>query len=178
MLLEQLPRRPAKPQAAEEISDTIHPRTFMRTLAVDFGLRRVGLAMSDEGGEFATPLDVLEITSPQQATDRILKLCIKEQVRQLVVGLPLNMDGSFGPAARQTINWGRALSERIGKPVLFVDERLSSFQAEQEITDRRRGGERITRKQKKSRLDAHAAAGFLQAFLDGKLEPIDAPENA
>jgi putative Holliday junction resolvase len=83
------------------------------------------------------------------------------------------MDGSIGAAARQAIAWGRSLSDRIGRPLLFVDERLSSFQAEQQLAQRKRAGEHITRKQKKSRLDAHAAAGFLQAFLDGKLQPID-----
>ena len=56
---------------------------------------------------------------------------------------------------------------------MYVDERLSSFAAEQDLADRKRGGEKITRKQKKQRLDALAAAGFLQAFLDGKLNPID-----
>jgi putative Holliday junction resolvase len=146
---------------------------IMRTLAIDFGARRIGLAMSDEGGRFATPLDVLEITSSQQATDQIQALCKKEEVEQLLVGLPLNMDGTSGPAARQAVDWGRALSDKTGKPVLFVDERLSSFEAEQRLSDRRRGGEHITRKQKKSRLDAHAAAGLLQAFLDGKLPAID-----
>jgi putative Holliday junction resolvase len=148
----------------------------MRTLAVDFGSRRVGLAMSDEGGRFATPLDVLQITSPEQATDQILILCKKEQVQRLLVGLPLNMDGTFGPAAQEAIAWGRELGNRAGIAILFVDERLSSFEAEQQIIDRKRGGERITRKQRKSRLDAHAAAGFLQAFLDGKLEAIDVGE--
>jgi putative Holliday junction resolvase len=145
----------------------------MRTLAVDIGSRRIGLAMSDEGGHFATPLEVLKITSPEQATLQILQLCNQEDVMQLLVGLPLNMDGSIGAAARQAIAWGRSLSDRIGRPLLFVDERLSSFQAEQQLAQRKRAGEHITRKQKKSRLDAHAAAGFLQAFLDGKLQPID-----
>jgi putative holliday junction resolvase len=148
----------------------------MRSLAVDFGSRRVGLAMSDEGGRFATPLDVLRITSPEQATDQIIILCKKEQVQRLLVGLPLNMDGTFGPAARDAIAWGRDLSDRAGIAVIFVDERLSSFEAEQKMVDRKRGGERITRKRRKSRLDAHAAAGFLQAFLDGKLQGIGVAE--
>jgi RNase H-fold protein (predicted Holliday junction resolvase) len=56
---------------------------------------------------------------------------------------------------------------------VYVDERLSSFAAEQDLNDRKRGGERLTRKRRKEQLDALAAAGFLQAFLDGKLSPVD-----
>jgi putative Holliday junction resolvase len=83
------------------------------------------------------------------------------------------MDDSLGPAARQTIAWGRDLAQRAGKPVVFVDERLSSFEAEQGLIARKRGGEKITRKRKKEQLDALAAAGFLQAFLDGKLQALE-----
>ena len=144
----------------------------MRTLAIDLGTRRVGLAMSDAGGKFATPLAVLEITAPDQATTQILKLIEHEAVARIVLGLPLNMDDTIGPAAKQAIAWGHDLSRQSNKPVVFVDERLSSFDAEQRLIDRKKGGEKITRKQKKQQLDALAAAGFLQAFLDGKLSPI------
>src|SRR4051812_39574578 len=153
----------------------------MRTLAIDLGTRRVGLALSDEGGRFATPLDVLEVSSPQQAIDLILPVIAREAVRRVVVGLPLNMDdASVGPAAQRTLTWAKELSRRAGDEVelVFVDERLSSFDAEQSIITRKRGGERITRKQKKQQLDALAAAGFLQAFLDGKLPALDAPRAA
>jgi putative Holliday junction resolvase len=142
----------------------------MRTLAIDLGTRRVGLALSDEGGRFATPYDVLNVTSPQQATDAIVAVIEKEGAERLVVGLPLNMDDTIGPAAKNTIAWANDLAARSGKPLIFVDERLSSFDAEQSLISRKRGGERITRRQKKEQLDALAAAGFLQAYLDGKLE--------
>ena len=145
----------------------------MRTLAIDFGTRRIGLALSDEGGRFATPLEVLEVDAPPQAFTPILALIAKESVQRIILGLPLNMDDSLGPAARATIAWGRELASRSALPVLFVDERLSSFDAEQSLIDRKRGGERITRAQKKRRLDALAAAAFLQAYLDGKLPAID-----
>jgi putative Holliday junction resolvase len=144
----------------------------MRTLAIDYGLRRVGLALSDEGGRFATPYEVLTISSPEQAATEVLQVVEKEGVERLVVGLPLNMDDSIGPAARSAAEWGEALGGRAGLPVVFVDERLSSFAAEQAIVDRKRGGEKITRKRKKEQLDALAAAGFLQAFLDGRLAAI------
>ena len=145
----------------------------MRSLAIDLGTRRVGLALSDEGGRFATPYDVLTVSSPEQAADLVVQVVTKEGVERLVVGLPLNMDDTAGDAARRTVRWGEALSAAAGRPVVFVDERLSSFAAEQRLIDRKRGGERMTRADKKQRLDALAAAGFLQEFLDGRLPPID-----
>ena len=145
----------------------------MRTLAIDYGTRRVGLAMSDEGGRFATPLDVLEVTSPEGAAAAVVAVARREGVERLLVGLPLNMDGTAGPQARLTVAWARGVASAAGVPAVFVDERLSSFDAEQELAGRRRGGERLTRKGKKRRLDALAAASFLRAFLDGELPAID-----
>lgn len=149
----------------------------MRTLAVDLGAKRVGLALSDEGGKFATPYGVLNVTSPQQAIDAVVQVIRKEGVQRLVVGLPVNMDGSLGPASQSTVRWASELNERVSLPLIFVDERLSSFDAEQRLIQRKRGGEKITRERKKAMLDAVAAAGFLQEFLDGKLPMIEvAPE--
>ena len=145
----------------------------MRTLAIDLGSRRVGFALSDEGGRFATPYEVFQVTSPTQTAERAVQIVGKEGVERIVLGLPLNMDDSIGPAAKQALAWGRELSQRAGKPVVFVDERLSSFEAEQGLIVRKRGGEKITRKRKKEQLDALAAAGFLQAFLDGKLSALE-----
>jgi putative Holliday junction resolvase len=97
----------------------------------------------------------------------------REGIERLVVGLPLNMDDTTGPQARKVIEWGKVLAQRAGKPAVFIDERLSSFDAEQTLIERKRSGEHITRNQKKKQLDAMAAAGFLQAFLDGTLRPVD-----
>jgi putative Holliday junction resolvase len=144
----------------------------MRTLAIDLGTRRVGLALSDEGGRFATPYEVLTVTAPEQATAEILSVIKREGATRLVVGLPLTMDGSFGPAAHTTITWARSLSAQCHLPVIFIDERLSSFDAEQQLNDRKRAGEKLTRKRKKEQLDAIAAATILQDFLDGRLSPI------
>jgi putative Holliday junction resolvase len=144
----------------------------MRTLAIDLGSKRVGLALSDEGGRFATPYEVLTVGSPEQASSEILGVIKREGVRRLVVGLPLNMDGSFGPAASSAVRWARDLSSRCALPVVFIDERLSSFDAEQRLNDRKRAGEKLTRKRKKEQLDAIAAATILQDFLDGRLSPV------
>lgn len=145
----------------------------MRTLAIDLGARRVGLALSDESGRYATPYETLIVSSPQNAIDQIVPVVKREAVERLLVGLPLNMDDSVGPAVRQAIVWGKALSARCQTPVIFVDERLSSFEAEQTLNDRKRAGEKLTRKRKKEQLDAVAAAGFLAAFLEGRITPID-----
>jgi putative Holliday junction resolvase len=144
----------------------------MRTLGIDLGRRRVGLALSDESGKWATPHDVLTVSSPDEAIDPIVDLIHREAVRRIVVGLPLNMDDTLGPPARKTIEWGQALGQRCGLPVVLVDERLSSFAAEQQLIDRKRAGEKLTRRRKKARLDALAAAGFLQGYLDGKLPAL------
>ncbi len=132
----------------------------------------MGFALSDQGGRFATPYEVFQVTSTAQAAERVIQITQKEGVERILLGVPLNMDDSIGPAAKQTIVWGRELSQRAGKAIVFVDERLSSFEAEQGLIARKRGGEKITRKRKKEQLDALAAAGFLQAFLDGKLQPL------
>jgi putative Holliday junction resolvase len=164
------------PEAAAFCSSgfCIHHSAFdLRTLAVDLGSRRVGLALSDEGGRFATPFDVLQVTSPAQAAAAVAAVAAREGVERIVVGLPLNMDDSFGDAARNTVAWARFLSAAAGKPLVFVDERLSSFEAGQQLAERRRGGERLTHAGKRQRLDALAAAGFLQDFLDGRLPAIE-----
>jgi putative holliday junction resolvase len=145
----------------------------VRTLAIDLGTRRVGLALSDEGGRFATPYEVLTVASPRHASDSIVRVLEREGVRRVVVGLPLNMDGTAGPAARSAVAWGRALAERCGNSVVFVDERLSSFDAEQQLVDRKRAGDKLTRRRKKQQLDALAAAAFLQDFLDGRAAAVD-----
>ena len=147
----------------------------MRTLAIDLGTRRVGLAMSDEGGRFATPLNVLTVNSPDEALDPVRRLVQREGVQRVAIGLPLNMDDTAGPAARSSIAWGRKLHALCRVPIVFVDERLSSFEAGQRLAARKRGGERLTRAQRKQRLDAHAAAAFLQEFLDGKRPAVEGP---
>lgn len=145
----------------------------MRTLAIDLGSRRVGLALSDAGGKFATPYDVLEVSSPEDAMRQVIEVVAKEGVERLVVGIPLNMDGTIGAAARSAAEWARALSAKAAKPFVLVDERLSSFDAEQQLISRKRGGEKITRAAKKQKLDALAAASFLQEYLDGKLPSLE-----
>ena len=149
----------------------------MRTLAIDLGDRRVGLALSDAGGKLATPLEVISVRSADGAIARILAIIQQESVHRIVIGLPLNMDDTLGPAARSAIDWGKNLATKTRLPVIFIDERLSSFAAEQTLATQKRAGRKLTRKKKKESLDALAAADFLQAFLDGRTPPLNPTEG-
>ncbi len=145
----------------------------MRTLAVDFGTKRIGLAMSDASGTWAEPHDVLP--NAPDAAKKIADLCAKEGVQRLIVGLPLNMDDTASWMTRASVDFGTKLAAAAALPVIYVDERLSSFEAEQGLISRKRGGEKLTRKDKKSMLDALAAAHLLREFLEGRLQPLTPP---
>lgn len=145
----------------------------MKVLALDYGSARTGVAVSDPTGTVARPLEVVENASAPTGLKHLADLAEREGVERIVVGLPLNMDDSVGPGAKQAMQWGNDVARRAAKPIVYVDERLSSFDAEQSLNERKRGGEKLTRKRRKEQLDALAAAGFLQAFLDGKLTALD-----
>jgi putative Holliday junction resolvase len=103
----------------------------------------------------------------------VLRVIAQEAVQRVVVGLPLNMDGTNSPAAQEATRWARTLHQRAALPVFLVDERLTSFDAEQTLSARRRAGERLTHKKKKQRRDALAAAALLQDFLDGRIAGVE-----
>lgn len=150
----------------------------MRTLAIDYGAKRTGLAMSDQGARFATPLDVYPTDAHLIAT--VATLVRREAVERVVIGFPMHMDGRAGSTSKQVLAFAKEIAEATALQPLFVDERLSSFEAEQQLIDHKRAGGKMTRRMKKDRLDALAAAAFLQAFLDGKLVPLnpaDVPRN-
>ncbi len=144
----------------------------MRHLGIDYGTRRVGLALSDAGGTFVSPLAVLEVTTDAVAQAEIVAVVEREGAEVLVVGLPINMDGTEGPSAKNVRTWARSVADAVKLPLCLVDERQSSLAAEAVLASRRRGGENLTRKRKKKRLDAVAAAGFLQAYLNGELSAL------
>jgi len=132
-----------------------------RTLGVDYGERRVGLAVSDELGMMALPLDILTVQSSRQVIGDVLRLCHEKQVAVIVVGLPLNMDGSRGPAAETVERFVREL-RRLGKlPVEVWDERMSSRQVERMLIDAD-----VSRAKRKGIVDKLAAQVILQSYLD------------
>ena len=132
----------------------------MRYLAIDFGEKRTGLAVGDDVMKIATPVGTVQTSKPAERLRQIAKAIEQHSPDELVVGLPLNMDGTEGDAARNTRVLARQLTERFGLAVHLVDERLSTHAADAQMSERD-----LTRKAKKVRRDALAAATILGDFL-------------
>lgn len=137
-----------------------------RVLAVDWGERRVGLAISDPSASLARPLPTLYTRSRKETVAEIVRLIEEEEVGEVVVGLPLNMDGSKGPAAKSAEELAAHLAKRISHPVELWDERLTSVQAKRQAKEL---GERVGKR--KGRIDARAAEILLQSYLDSRSRP-------
>lgn len=135
-----------------------------RILALDYGTRRVGLALSDPTGTLAAPLTTLTRRVGKRAPIAgILRLASDHAAEAFVVGLPLDGDGGENEWSTEVRTFGRQLEVRSGLPVHFVDERYSSVEAEARI---RSIGLGRRAKEDKARIDAGAAAIFLQDWLD------------
>ncbi len=137
----------------------------MRVLAIDHGTKRMGLAISDELGLIAQPLEFV-LAEPFQAFLQRLKNIIQEkQVELLLVGMPRNMDGSYGPAALKVQEFVGVLKEAIAIPIQTWDERLTSAQANRFLIQAE-----VRRKERKAKVDKTAAAILLQSYLDSRAQ--------
>lgn len=136
-----------------------------KLLALDVGLVRIGVAACDPLGLSVRPLTVITRKSRREDFDRLGALVRQEEAEALICGLPLNMDGSEGEQAQSTRRWAgrlvRALKHILGTapPVIFWDERLSSFAADEFLAAQPRGKHTVGQ-------DAVAAAIILQSYLD------------
>lgn len=137
-----------------------------RTLALDYGTRRIGLAVSDATGTLATPLTTLTRRAGKRPPiARILELARLHRVGRLVVGLPLDGDGGENSWTAEVRDFGGRLGDRSGLPVHFVDEEYSSVEAEARL---RSIGLTGKQREDKARIDAAAAAIILQDWLDAR----------
>ena len=132
----------------------------MRYLAIDLGDRRTGIAAGDDFTGNAGPVDVIESADTATLMRRLAQIIDEHGPDALVVGVPYNMDGSEGPAARKALALIAKLSESTRLPVHAMDERLTTFEADDLM---KQSG--LTHKQKKQRRDALAAAAILRDFL-------------
>jgi len=133
----------------------------MKVLAVDYGRRRVGLAVGDPLTRIATPLGQVASASLRVVVAEIAKRVSEFEVERIVVGYPLNMDGSRGPACAEVERFVRSLRRRIALPVSFVDEKLTSFAAEEMGKEIRNDF-----RKRKGFLDALSAQVILQNYFE------------
>ena len=133
----------------------------MKVLAVDYGSRRVGLAVGDSLTRIASPLALVAATRQQVVLEAILERTREFEVERIVVGYPLNMDGSRGAACAAVDRFVAFLRRRVAVPVILVDETLSSFAAE----ELGKGIENDFRKRRKF-LDSVAAQVILESFFE------------
>jgi putative Holliday junction resolvase len=131
-----------------------------RVLGIDFGEKRLGLALSDESRTLASPLAVYERKDLQSDLRFLSDLIFRYQITEIVLGLPLNMDGSLGPKAQQVLEFKRALEESLKLPVHTFDERLTTAEAERALLEAN-----MSRRKRKAKRDALAAVLILQGYL-------------
>ncbi|MEW6747839.1 MAG: Holliday junction resolvase RuvX [Planctomycetota bacterium] len=143
-----------------------------RILGIDYGRKRLGLAISDPLAITAQPLAMIEVRGLQEALDRMVAIALEHEVGAVVVGLPRNMDGTEGPMAVEARKFAGELRVRLGFDVTVWDERLTSREAGRSLG---RAGAR--RRQRKELLDVVAAQLLLQSYLDRRPSPPSKSEE-
>ena len=133
----------------------------MRILALDHGTKRMGIAISDEMRTIAQPLEYIAAEPLEKFFDRLKQIIADKEVSLIVVGVPRNMDGTYGPAAARVQEFVTALKEAVTVPIKSWDERLTSVQANRYLIEAD-----VRRSKRKEKVDKTAAAILLQSYLD------------
>ena len=143
----------------------------MRTLGIDHGQVRVGLALSDPLGMIASPLKTVERRRKRKQDIADLAALVQElDVAEVVIGIPFEMTGAMGKKAKEVLQFAQALREVLDVPVIEWDERLTTVQAERSLTAMDVRGSR-----RKQLVDQMAAAIILQGYLDSKPRSEEEP---
>ena len=135
----------------------------MRILALDPGSVRVGVAISDELGMIAQPLGFILAEPFADFLERLKRILAEKQVELILVGMPRNMDGSYGPAALKVQGFIALLKTALAVPIRTWDERLTSVQANRLLVEAN-----VRRDKRKGKVDQLAAAILLQSYLDAR----------
>lgn len=133
----------------------------MRILAVDLGLARTGLAISDESGFLASPVGTIAEKDLDTLGDKVADIAREQQATEIVVGHPRNMDGSCGESAERAEAFAQALGEKTGLPIHLWDERMTTVSAIGYLNQTNTRG-----KKRKAVVDTVAATIILQNYLD------------
>lgn len=159
--------QPADGVGGEERADEQPPAppfpTEGRLLGLDYGRKRIGIAVSTPEQTIASPLENYTRRNPAADARHIRALAEDYRIAGLVVGLPVHMSGAEGQLAEEAREFGRWIAEQTGRPVTFWDERFTSQQAEAHLL-----AAELTKKKRKARRDKLAAMFLLQAFLDAE----------
>ena len=150
---------PAGPDSLRELAGRLAPGS--RLLGLDVGAKTIGLALSDVTRSVATPLETIRRTKFQKDADALLAILDRFDIGGLVIGLPLNMDGSEGPRAQATRAFARNLASRTELPMAFWDERLSTAAVTRTLLEAD-----ASRARRAELVDKMAAAYILQGALD------------
>ena len=154
-----------------------------RILALDYGRARIGLALADAETALAQPLGTLDRINRNEDMRRLRELVREHEVMQIVVGLPLRLDGTHGDMAHEAARFGQRVHKQFGLPVQMVDERLTSWEAERLLEEQqgRTIHDASSRKRKKQNekpgVDAIAAALILKEYLDRR-QPAQTMQEA
>ena len=134
----------------------------MRILALDHGTKRIGVAVSDEMKMIASPLEYIPAEPFADFLARLKDIIREKEVEFILIGMPRNMDGSYGPAALKVQEFVAVLKDALTIPIKTLDERLTTVQAQKFLIQ---GG--VRRDKRKEKVDKTAAALLLQSYLDG-----------
>ncbi len=143
----------------------------MRTLALDIGKRRIGVAVSDPLGLLARPVETVQSVSLNVDTARITELARSLEVQKIVIGDPLHMNGDAGIMSNRAHKFGEKLAEVSGLPVEYCDERLTSVEAQRILQD---AG--VSPRKARLQIDAVAASVILQSYLNTLKPPRSSGE--
>jgi putative Holliday junction resolvase len=143
----------------EDFMATVAANT--RLIGLDLGTKTIGLALSDLGRGIASPMDTIKRKKFTLDAEKLLEICARQQVGGMVLGLPLNMDGSEGPRVQATRAFARNLSQKTDLPITYWDERLSTAAVTRTLLEAD-----SSRAKRAEAVDKMAAAFILQGFLD------------
>ena len=140
-------------------------RTRSRILAIDYGRKRIGLALSDELGATAQPFLTIRRTNRRDDMRRLREICAQNQVAHIVVGHPLHMRGEAGEMAEEAARFAGRLTKELGIETELLDERLTTWEAKQTMSETKPRSRRNVKS-----IDAIAAAVLLREYLDNQSE--------
>jgi putative holliday junction resolvase len=143
-----------------------------RIAGIDFGTVRIGIAVSDPGRTIASPLETYSRRNAEQDAERFRRLVAEQEITLFVVGLPVHLDGRESEQSKNARQFGRWVKEATGIPVVFFDERFTTYDAEAALW-----AAELTHKRRKGRRDRVAAQLLLAAFLESGQKGQEKPGN-